>query len=69
VDLTVPPRGQQSFPVDSSVPNPAETSEAERGNPVSWPARVGEPQGDLLKVRAWEVGKSEGRPVMGRIRV
>jgi len=69
VDLTVPPRGQQSFPVDSSVPNPAETSEAERGNPVSSPVRAGEPQGDLWKVRAWEVGRSEGRSVMGRIRV
>jgi hypothetical protein len=65
----VPPRGQQSFPVDSSVPNPAKTSEAERGNPVSSPARAGEPQGDLLKVRAWEVGRSECHPVMGRIRV
>ena len=57
------------LPGRQQVPNPAETSEAERGNPVSSPARAGEPQGDLMEVRAWEVGRSEGRPVMGRIRV
>lgn len=51
------------------VPNPAQTSGAERGNPVSSPAREGEPQGELMEARAWEVGRSEGRPVMGRIRV
>ena len=51
------------------VPNPAETSEAERGNPVSSPAREGEPQGDLMEVRAWDVGRSDCRPVLGRIRV
>ena len=56
MDLTVPPRGQQSFPVDSSVPNPAQTSEAERGNPVSSPARAGEPQGDLMECG---LGRSE----------
>ena len=57
------------LPGRQQVPNPAKTSEAERGNPVSSPARAGEPQGDLMGVRAWEVGRSERRPVMGRIRV
>ena len=57
------------LPGRQQVPNPAQTSGAERGNPVSPPARAGEPQGDLLEVRAWEVGRSERRPVMGRIRV
>lgn len=58
-----------ALPGRQQVPNPAKTSGAERGNPVPSPARAGEPQGDLLEVRAWDVGKSEGRPVMGRIRV
>ncbi len=57
------------FPGRQQVPNPAQTSGAERGNLVSSPAREGEPQGELMKVRAWDVGKSEGRPVIGRIRV
>jgi len=57
------------LPGRQQVPNPAKTSEAARGNPVSSPARAGEPQGDLLEVRAWEVGRSECPPVMGRIRV
>ena len=58
-----------ALPGRQQVPNPVETSGAERGNPVSSPAREGEPQGELMVVRAWDVGKSEGRPVMGRIRV
>jgi hypothetical protein len=69
VDLTVPPRWSTALPGRQQVPNPAETSGAERGNPVSSPAREGEPQGDLMEVRAWDVGKSEGRSVMERIRV
>ena len=31
------------LPGRQQVPNPAQTSEAERGNPVSSPAREGEP--------------------------
>ena len=57
------------LPGRQQVPNPAETSGVERGNPVSLPAREGEPQGELMEVRAWDVGRSECRPVMGRIRV
>ena len=40
-----------ALPGRQQVPNPVETSGAERGNPVSFPAREGEPQGDLMKVR------------------
>jgi hypothetical protein len=58
-----------ALPGRQQVPNPAETSGAERGNPVSSPTREGEPQGELMEVRTWDVGKSEGRPVIGRIRV
>ena len=58
-----------ALPGRQQVPNPAQTSGAERGNLVSSPAREGEPQGELMEVRAWDVGRSEGRPVMGRIRV
>src|SRR5215217_3115034 len=52
------------LPGRQQVPNPAQTSGAERGNPVSSPAREGEPQGELMEVRARDVGQSEGRPVM-----
>jgi hypothetical protein len=50
-----------ALPGRQRVPNPAQTSGAERGNPVSSPVREGEPQGELMEVRAWDVGKSEGR--------
>jgi hypothetical protein len=41
----------------------------EHGKPVSLPSGAGRPQGMLLEVRVEECGKSECRPVMGRIGV
>ena len=40
----------------------------------TWQPRIsahwaGDPRGELRGMRAWEVGTSEGRPVMGRIGV
>lgn len=36
-------------------------------SPYFRPAWAGEPQGTLLEMRVWDVGKSEGRVVMARI--
>ncbi len=60
----------KTLPGRQRVPNPTIASEAERGNPVPRPLRrASEPQGEPMGVRDWDVGRSECRPVMGRIRV
>ena len=51
VDLTVPPRGQQRFPVDSRYLTPRRLQEWNMVTPYLLP------QGDLMEVRAWDVGK------------
>jgi len=50
-------------------PNPALLLDAEHGNPVSPPSRDSRLQSLPMAVRVWEVGRSEGRGVMPRIRV
>ncbi len=40
---------------------------AKQGKPVVLPETAGEPQGELLTLRVWDGGESEGRSVMGWI--
>ena len=48
---------------------PHSVTQAEHGKPVSLPLWVGMPQGRLMVMRVRDVGTSECRAVMARIRV
>ncbi|QDL38515.1 hypothetical protein EUB48_15380 [Rhodoferax sediminis] len=50
-------------------PTPLVVMYAEHGKPDAPPDTAGQPQGRLLAQRVKECGESEGRPVIGRIRV
>ena len=46
---------------------PRSETHAKQGKPVVLPETAGEPQGELLTLRVWDGGESEGRSVMGWI--
>ncbi len=50
-------------------PNLLDVVYAEHGKPDTSPETAGQPQGKLMAQRVKECGKSERRPVMGRIQV
>lgn len=58
----------ESFPVDSSYLTPHHFKSGTWKPRIS-PGRESEPRGEPKEVRAWDVGRSEGRRVTRRIRV